>query len=96
LTPEVKAPGTHSIGGRVGFRAGLDDVEKRKFSTLPGLELRPLGHPARSHPADVYVEDRVQEFLICDFDCLPFIDVEETKSLAFVVRTHAVFIKHVL
>jgi hypothetical protein len=24
-------------------RAGLDDVENRKFLTLPGLELRPLG-----------------------------------------------------
>jgi hypothetical protein len=24
-------------------RAGLDDVEKRKFLTLPALELRPLG-----------------------------------------------------
>jgi hypothetical protein len=29
-------------------RAGLDDLEKRKFLTLPGLQLRPLGHPARS------------------------------------------------
>jgi hypothetical protein len=29
----------------VGPRAGLDDVEKRKFLTLPGLELRPLGRP---------------------------------------------------
>jgi hypothetical protein len=29
-------------------RAGLDDVEKRKFFTLPGLELRHLGRPARS------------------------------------------------
>jgi hypothetical protein len=32
----------------VGPRAGLDDMEKRKFLTLPGLELRPLGSPARS------------------------------------------------
>jgi hypothetical protein len=39
---------THWIGGWVGPRAGLDDVEKRKFLTLPGLELRPLGLPARS------------------------------------------------
>jgi hypothetical protein len=30
----------------VGPRAGLDDVEMRKFLTLPGLELRPLGRPA--------------------------------------------------
>jgi hypothetical protein len=32
----------------VDLRAGLDDVEKRKFLNLPGLELRPLGRPARS------------------------------------------------
>jgi hypothetical protein len=29
-------------------RAGLDDVEKRKFLPLPRLELRPLCRPARS------------------------------------------------
>jgi hypothetical protein len=29
-------------------RASLDDVQKRKFLTLPELELRPLGRPARS------------------------------------------------
>jgi hypothetical protein len=29
-------------------RAGLDDVEKRKLLTLPGLELRPLGRYPRS------------------------------------------------
>jgi hypothetical protein len=29
-------------------RVGLDDVEKRKFLTLPELELRPLGRPVRS------------------------------------------------
>jgi hypothetical protein len=34
-------PGTHWIGGWVGPRAGLDDVEKINFLTLPGLELRP-------------------------------------------------------
>jgi hypothetical protein len=32
----------------VDSRAGLDDVEKRKFFTLSGLELRPLGRSARS------------------------------------------------
>jgi hypothetical protein len=32
----------------VGPTAGLDDVEKRIFWTLPGLELQPLGHSARS------------------------------------------------
>jgi hypothetical protein len=29
----------------VDSRAGLDDVEKRKFLFLPGLGLRPLGRP---------------------------------------------------
>jgi hypothetical protein len=46
--PGERAPGTHWIGGWVGPRAGLDEVEKRKFLTLWGLELRPLGLPARS------------------------------------------------
>jgi hypothetical protein len=32
----------------VGPRAGLEDVEKRKFLTLPGLKLRSFDHPARS------------------------------------------------
>jgi hypothetical protein len=41
-------PGTQWIGDRVGPRAGLDDVEKRKFLTLRGLELQPIGRPARN------------------------------------------------
>jgi hypothetical protein len=32
----------------VGPKAGLDDVEKRKFLILPGLEQRPLGRRVRS------------------------------------------------
>jgi hypothetical protein len=44
FTPGERAPGTHWIGGWVDPRAGLDNVEKRKFFTLPGLELQPLGH----------------------------------------------------
>jgi hypothetical protein len=32
----------------VGPTAGLDAVEERKFLTLPGLELRPLGPLVRS------------------------------------------------
>jgi hypothetical protein len=31
----------------VGHRNGLEDVERRKILPLPGLELRPLGRPAR-------------------------------------------------
>jgi hypothetical protein len=59
IDPSIWAYGWH--GGRVqewymsihfgvwvDLRAGLDDIEERKFLTLPGLELRPLGYPARS------------------------------------------------
>jgi hypothetical protein len=40
FTPGERASVTHWIGGWVGPRASLD-VEKRKFLTLPGLELDP-------------------------------------------------------
>jgi hypothetical protein len=33
----------------MGPRAGVDDVEKRKLLTLPGLELGPVGRPALRH-----------------------------------------------
>jgi hypothetical protein len=33
------APGTHWLGGWMGPRGGLDDIEKWTFFTLPGLEL---------------------------------------------------------
>jgi hypothetical protein len=46
--PPERAPGTHCIGGWVDRRAGLDDMEKWKFLTLPGREPRTLSHPARS------------------------------------------------
>jgi hypothetical protein len=36
------------IGGWLDPRVSLDDVEKRKFVTPPGLEFRPLGHQTRS------------------------------------------------
>jgi hypothetical protein len=48
FTTGERASGTHWVGGWVGPRAGLDNADKRKFLTLPGLELRPLGRPARS------------------------------------------------
>jgi hypothetical protein len=37
----------HWIAGWVGPRVGLDDAEKRKFLTLPRLEIRPLGRLVR-------------------------------------------------
>jgi hypothetical protein len=59
FTPRENAPPV-PMDRRFGVdpRASLDDVEKRKLLTLPGLELQPLGRPARSqslyrqrHPA---------------------------------------------
>jgi hypothetical protein len=37
FNPGERDPGTHWIGGWVDPWAGLDNVEKRKFLTLPGL-----------------------------------------------------------
>jgi hypothetical protein len=48
FTSGERAPSTHWIRVWVGPSTGLDDVEKRKFLPLPGLELRPFGRPARS------------------------------------------------
>jgi hypothetical protein len=48
FSPGESAPGIHWIGGSVGPRTGLDDVERRKILPLPGFELRSLGRPARS------------------------------------------------
>jgi hypothetical protein len=42
FTPGEIAPSIYWILGRVDPRAGLNDVEKRKFLTLLGFELRPL------------------------------------------------------
>jgi hypothetical protein len=39
FTSEETATGTLRIGSWVGPRAGLDEVEKRKFLTVPGLVL---------------------------------------------------------
>jgi hypothetical protein len=48
--PGERAPGTHYIRGWMDPRTGMDNVEKRKFLTLPGIELRPLGRPTRRYP----------------------------------------------
>jgi hypothetical protein len=48
ITPEKRAADSHCVGDWVSLKANLDDMERRKFLKLPGLELRTLGHPARS------------------------------------------------
>jgi hypothetical protein len=59
----------------VGLRTGLEDVEKRKFMTLLGLELRPLGHPAHSqslyrlsYPGSCYIINNSQMSRAVNFD----------------------------
>jgi hypothetical protein len=47
FTPGERAPGTHWLGGWMDPRACQGDLEKRKFLTLPELELRPIRRPAR-------------------------------------------------
>jgi hypothetical protein len=46
FTPGERVPGTYWIGGLVGTKASIDNVENRKILTL--LELRPLSCPAHS------------------------------------------------
>jgi hypothetical protein len=47
--PRERAPTTHWLGGWVDPRAGLDEVGKRKFLSLPGLTLdRSVVQPAVS------------------------------------------------
>jgi hypothetical protein len=46
--PRPLYPSTHYIGGCVGPRAGLENMEKWKFLPPPGFELWPLGRPACS------------------------------------------------
>jgi hypothetical protein len=54
LTPGERAPCTHWIGGWVGPRTGLDDMERRKILSPLGLELRPLGRTAGGLKFDHY------------------------------------------
>jgi hypothetical protein len=48
IYPWESVPRIHSIGGWVGPRAGLDNMEEWKFLPPPGLELQRLDRPARS------------------------------------------------
>jgi hypothetical protein len=48
FTPGERASNTQWIGSWMGPRADPDNVEKRKYLTLSGIELQPLGRPAHS------------------------------------------------
>jgi hypothetical protein len=66
----------------VGPRVSLDDVEKGKFLTLLGLELRPHGRPARSQslPAPQHLPGGTEEKLD------NFIEGSRTSALEFYLR----------
>jgi hypothetical protein len=42
LYPQGKSPSAHWIGGWVGPRTGLNNMEKRKILPLPGFKLPPV------------------------------------------------------
>jgi hypothetical protein len=50
LYPRGKNPSYHFVGGAVGPRTGLGDLERRKILPLPRFELRSIIRPARSQP----------------------------------------------
>jgi hypothetical protein len=52
----------------VDLRAGLDDLEKRKFLTLPGLELRHLGLCMRKRKLEKNTEEMVRNCNREDYD----------------------------
>jgi hypothetical protein len=56
FTPRGGAPGTYSLGGRLGPRASMDTVEKRNLLPLPGIEPRFLAHPAHSLVTILFVQ----------------------------------------
>jgi hypothetical protein len=63
LTAGERTPGTQWVGGWMGLRASLDDVEKKQFLTVPGLELRPLSLPTvASRYSDYAIPDRILFF----------------------------------
>jgi hypothetical protein len=61
-----KAPGIHCVGVWVNPRTSLD-VEKKKFLTLPGLELRTLGRPADcAFPASILHSVLISTFSVAN------------------------------
>jgi hypothetical protein len=48
FTPKPTAPNTHWKGGWVGPRSSLDDMQKKKFMAVQGIELQSLCRAAHS------------------------------------------------
>jgi hypothetical protein len=64
-----RAHSIHWIGRWVGPGTGLDNVQKRKFSVLSGLEHQPLCSPA--HCQSLYsLETEINNLVMADVDFL--------------------------
>jgi hypothetical protein len=80
IPPGDRVPGTLSIGGWVGSKVGPDDIEKRKFLILPGLEPQTFGRPA--HIQSLYHFQMKFQMIRLDWDrfCSLVIRVPGYKS----------------
>jgi hypothetical protein len=77
FTPRERAPGTHWIEGRVDPRAGMDDMEKRKFlpyrdSNSDPLVVQPVASRYTCYAIPVLTVSRV---------CLKILEVFLPKNL---------------
>jgi hypothetical protein len=84
--PPERAPGTHFLGAWVDSRAGLDDMEKWKFFTPPGLEL-PLPlvvQPVASRYTDwtIIKHKSFLNFVSNIFRCGVFVTKKQNKKIA--------------
>jgi hypothetical protein len=55
-------------------RAGLDNLVRKKFLTLPGLELRPLG-PARSHGKSLKLVNYMKSYWLSDLPKVSYVQI---------------------
>jgi hypothetical protein len=69
FNPGETAPGTHWIGGWVGPRTGLDDVERRQILSLPEHELATLrqSSPVASRYTDCAISALTLVYKTCLF-----------------------------
>jgi hypothetical protein len=91
LPSEERAPGIHWIGGWMGSKAGLGDVEKWKFFMLPGLELHPLHRQAHSqslYRLRYHGSYHLKGFVLLFFLYI-YIYIYMYKIFRFVVNFHA-------
>jgi hypothetical protein len=90
LPPGKEPPGTHWIRGWVDPRAGLDDVEKRKFLTLPGpLDLSAV-QPVASRYTDYAVPAQISTYLSTDI-ILTTIVSDQLVAMKAYIFTHLIF-----